>query len=107
MNKPMVSDDIGKKVKQNMNIFRSSAESNSIPWCNGQSLKFLPKPGPTTGLISFPISGNTWLRYMIQKVTGIITGSFYFSKLLYENGFPGENIFNGSVIFIKSHLMTA
>ena len=67
-------------------------------------LKYQDPPGKITGLLSFPVSGNTWLRYLIQRTTGYITGSFYFSKVLYENGFPGESIYNGSVIVIKSHL---
>ena len=61
-------------------------------------------PGPIIGLISYPISGNTWLRYLIQKATGKITGSFYYSRILNENGFPGEYIYNGSAIVVKSHL---
>ena len=67
-------------------------------------MKFQNPAGKIIGLLSYPASGNTWLRHLIQKATGIITGSFYFSKLLYKNGFPGENIYNGSVIVIKSHL---
>ena len=85
-------------------IFRSTAEDNSIPWCGGSKLTLVNPPGPITGLISFPISGNTWLRYLIQKATGKITGSFYHSSLLKKNGFPGESIYNGSVIVLKSHL---
>ena len=44
------------------------------------------------------------LRHLIQYSTGYITGSVYFSELLYENGFPGENFDNGSAIVVKSHL---
>ena len=58
------------------------------------------------GLLSFPGSGNTWLRYMIQKTTGIMTGSVYNETNLLFNGFPGESLSNGSVIVIKSHLQS-
>ena len=33
---------------------------------------------PSVGLISFPNSGNTWTRYLIEGVTGVFTGSFYY-----------------------------
>ena len=55
-------------------------------------------------LKSFPGSGNTWLRYLIQKTTGFVTGSIHNSKILVKNGFPGEFISNGSAIVVKSHL---
>ena len=35
---------------------------------------------PSVGLISFPNSGNTWTRYIIEGVTGIFTGSFYYGR---------------------------
>ena len=75
-----------------------------IQWCLGNSLKTLDPPGPITGLLSFPGSGNTWLRYLIQKTTGILTGSVYNDKRLRNNGFPGEHLSDGTVIAIKSHL---
>ena len=75
-----------------------------IQWCFGDSLKKQKPPGPITGLLSYPNSGNTWIRYLIQKSTGYVTGSVYFSSLLYDNGFPGEGMDNGSSIVIKSHL---
>ena len=30
-------------------------------------------------LASFPGSGNTWLRYLIEGITGIFSGTFYFN----------------------------
>ena len=32
---------------------------------------------PAVALASNPNSGNTWLRYLIEGITGIFTGSFY------------------------------
>ena len=46
-------------------------------WCLGKSLKFLDPPGPLTGLWSYPGSGNSWMRYLLEQATGIITGSIY------------------------------
>ena len=74
-------------------------------------------------LASFPGSGNTWLRYLIQQSTGkplkqafstslllfetiilgILTGSVFHDEDLLKNGFPAESITNGSVIAIKTH----
>ena len=32
---------------------------------------------PSVGLYSFPISGNTFTRYLIESMTGTFSGSFY------------------------------
>ncbi|XP_055639655.1 WSCD family member AAEL009094 [Toxorhynchites rutilus septentrionalis] len=56
-----------------------------------------------TALVSFPGSGNTWLRYLLQQSTGIYTGSVYKDYGLLKSGFPAENIANSSVLVVKSH----
>lgn len=42
-----------------------------IDWC--QPIGFKAAPGPVVALASFPGSGNTWVRYLLQQVnqTGI------------------------------------
>ena len=86
-------------------IFRvMKVKSFKVPWCFGNSLDVLDPPGPMTGLLSIPGSGNTWLRYLIQRATGFVTGSLYSDDHLYNNGFPGEIINDGSAIVVKSHL---
>merc|ERR1711971_211084 len=72
-------------------------------WCNG-ALKYLDPPGPLTALASSPGSGNTWARYLIQQFTGYFTGAVYNDANLRKNGFPGEGIYDESVIAIKTHL---
>ena len=76
-------------------------------------------PGPLIGLFSYPGSGNTWLRYLIQKTTGYVTGvdSVWQTKdkinyhiiarrnSFFNHGFPGEVINDGSAVVVKSHLM--
>ncbi len=42
-------------------------------WCHGK-LRLLNPPGPLTALASFPGSGNTWLRYLLQQASGYATG---------------------------------
>lgn len=60
-------------------------------------------PLPLTALASFPGSGNTWVRHILQQATGILTGSIYNDKVLKIMGFPGENIQNSSVLVVKTH----
>ncbi|XP_060555746.1 WSCD family member CG9164-like [Ruditapes philippinarum] len=45
---------------------------------------------PITGLVSFPGSGNTWTRHLIQQMTGFGTSSVYCDQNLRVNGFPYE-----------------
>ena len=42
-------------------------------------------------LASYPGSGNTWVRYLLQQATGIMTGSIYLAPTLRETGFPGKH----------------
>ena len=55
------------------------------------------------GLASYPGSGNTWVRGMLQKVTGFCTGAIYCDITLRQNGFPGESIRSGVTFLVKSH----
>ena len=36
---------------------------------------------PKIGLVSFPGSGNTWTRYLIESLTGVFTGSVYTASI--------------------------
>ncbi|GFT14499.1 WSCD family member AGAP003962 [Nephila pilipes] len=65
--------------------------------------KFRKPPGPMIALVSFPGSGNTWIRFLVQQATGILTGSVYRDYSLKRNGFPAESVANGSVLLIKTH----
>lgn len=60
---------------------------------------------PPRSLSSYPGSGNTWVRYLIEEFTGYYTGSIYDDKKLYQGGFKGEteNWKEGRVIAVKSH----
>ncbi|PNF40015.1 WSCD family member AAEL009094 [Cryptotermes secundus] len=80
---------------------RPPPRRNRLQWC--QALRFLEEPGPVVALASFPGSGNTWVRYLLQQVTGIYTGSVYKDYGLLKNGFPAESVVNGSVSVVKTH----
>jgi hypothetical protein len=46
----------------------------------------------TIALASFPGSGNTWVRLLIEQATGVFTGSVYNDKSLKCTGFLAEGI---------------
>ncbi|XP_021954416.1 WSC domain-containing protein 1 [Folsomia candida] len=61
---------------------------------------------PLTALVSYPGSGNTWVRHLIEIATGIFTGSVYFDHTLYARGFLGEkeDWSSGRTIVQKLHV---
>lgn len=61
---------------------------------------------PIVPLISFPGSGNTWLRHLVEITSGIHTGSVYNDNRLYHAGFKGERLsaLSGKTILVKTHL---
>ncbi|XP_044763477.1 WSCD family member AAEL009094 [Coccinella septempunctata] len=81
--------------------FRPPLPKSKINWCT--DLKYLQPAKPLVALASFPGSGNTWVRYLLQQATGILTGSVYRDYSLLKNGFPAENVVNGSVLLVKTH----
>lgn len=53
---------------------------------------FLPQRSSSlVALSSFPGAGNTWVRHLIELVTGYYTGSFYFDGTLYNRGGGGRH----------------
>ncbi|CAG5105020.1 Oidioi.mRNA.OKI2018_I69.chr1.g1763.t1.cds [Oikopleura dioica] len=60
--------------------------------------------GPVS-LTSYPGSGNTWVRYLIEEFTGYYTGSVYHDGKLFKGGFKGEieDWSEGRVVITKSH----
>ena len=56
-------------------------------------------------LASFPGSGNTWTRYVIERATGYFTGSVADDGSLFDGGFKGEfeDIEAGTTVLIKTH----
>merc|ERR1712079_577318 len=49
---------------------------SKIEWCHENSL-WTNSSRPRVALVSYPGSGNTWMRYLLQQSTGILTGSVF------------------------------
>ncbi|CAH1775991.1 unnamed protein product, partial [Owenia fusiformis] len=87
-------------LKKNNREIKCLTNSSRIP-C--QQLRFSRKALLKTALFSYPGSGNTWLRHLIQQITGFYTGSIYNDTILKKRGFPGEGHTGREVVVIKTH----
>ena len=54
-------------------------------------------------LASYPGSGNTWLRGLLETASGICTGFEFCDISMRVKGFAGENIVSGAVLVVKTH----
>ena len=54
-------------------------------------------------LVSYPGSGNTWLRGLLETATGVCTGYEMCDISIRVKGFAGENIVSGAVLVVKTH----
>ena len=56
-------------------------------------------------LSSFPGSGNTWVRGLLQKATGYCTGTIVCDEYLRKHGFAGQGVISGSAVLVtKTHV---
>lgn len=62
--------------------------------------KFLEKPRPLVALASYPGSGNTWNRELIETTTGIHTGSIY-NDWNFEGSRECPTV--GKIFIVKTH----
>ena len=67
------------------------------------SCHFVNSVSSPIALASFPGSGNTWVRGLLQDITGICTGGIYCDPTLRRSGYPGECIRSGVVLVVKTH----
>lgn len=60
---------------------------------------------PMMALVSYPGSGNTWIRYLIEGAGGVFTGSVYGDMSIFNAGHWGElrNFTDGSTFLQKTH----
>ena len=95
------SDFLNPTQLDNFNLCTTNARKlGKIETANCSFLNGSREP---IGLSSFPGSGNTWIRGLLQKVTGYCTGSLYCDSELRRQGFPGEAVSSGNVLVTKMH----
>ena len=70
---------------------------------NEYNCHFINSTKSPIALASFPGSGNTWVRGLLQDITGICTGGVHCDTVLMRNGYPGEYIRSGVVLVVKTH----
>ena len=61
------------------------------------------KTGDFVGLLSWPGSGNSWVRQMLETATGIYTGAWYCDSSYINAGMLGEGIKNRNILVMKIH----
>lgn len=92
---------------ENILKFSRTTEANltNSQNCTLKSVKLTKTPLPVTGLVGFPGSGSTWLRHLVQQMTGIGTSSMYCDRALRRQGFPFECTpeKNKGIILVKTH----
>ena len=78
----------------------------SDPECGKFRTRFVVRHSlPTRALISYPGSGNTWTRYLLEAATGVFTGSVFNDKTIFKAGHYGETVdfMDGTTILQKTH----
>ena len=78
----------------------------SDPQCGQYRTRFVVSHSlPTRALISYPGSGNTWIRYLLEATTGVFTGSVFNDKTIFNAGHFGEtaDFMDGTTILQKTH----
>ena len=76
------------------------------PECKEFRTRFVVRDSlQTRALVSYPGSGNTWIRYLVEAATGVFTGSIFHDKSILRAGHHGEarDAQDGSTILQKSH----
>jgi hypothetical protein len=56
--------------RRNINIVNSEGNEKENDNCKWKTVALSQTQLPITGLVSFPGSGNTWTRHLIQQMTG-------------------------------------
>ena len=72
----------------------------SLQQCKKMSFR---NSGIPIALVSYPGSGNSWARVLLEEATGIYTGSVYCDKHYLFSGMIGEGISTENVVAVKLH----
>ncbi|XP_047488879.1 WSC domain-containing protein 1-like [Penaeus chinensis] len=79
-------------------------DDNTSVSCRNYKTRFA-KGLPRTYLVSFPGSGNTWIRYLLEAASGVFTGSVYTDAEIRNAGYLGEGdrADSGRTLVQKTH----
>ena len=101
--KPVCTEFLAKEDMVHFKYCIRKAELSKEPE-RSLGCRFLNGTGrDPVALASYPGSGNTWVRGLLQDVSGLCTGGIYCDVTLRKRGFPGERIANGTVLVVKTH----
>ena len=74
---------------------------SSFHHCKNMSFK---SSGPSVALASYPGSGNSWVRQLLESATGIYTGAIYCDSAYLKAGMIGESVATSNVLAVKTHV---
>ena len=74
---------------------------SSFQHCKNMSFK---SSGPAVALASYPGSGNSWVRQLLESSTGIYTGGIYCDPAYIKIGMLGEFVNTNNVLAVKTHV---
>lgn len=80
----------------------SQESSLGIAECRLSDSRFIEEDHPVVALASYPRSGNTMTRYLVEKASGIVTGAVTMDGRLRSGGLKGEGKRRGSIM-VKTH----
>ena len=100
----LVSAERSLIYKEPLRLFANWKRRARYPWpddifCCKFNISFAVK-APRMALASFPGSGNTWLRYLLEGLTGIFTGDRYNVGYLHVDLLPKSTSIPTYVIYI-------
>ena len=84
----------GKQLNSSLNM------SSTSHHCKNMSFK---SSGPSIALASYPGSGNSWVRQLLESATGIYTGAEYCDPAYVAAGMIGEHVNTSNVLAVKTH----
>ena len=100
---PLCTEFLSTEDKNRFNSCVQKVESHKGHPEEGHC-RFMPQTHRApVALASFPGSGNTWLRGLLETATGICTGFEFCDISMRVKGFAGENIVSGAVLVVKTH----
>ena len=85
---------------QGQQLYSSIQLPPSRQHCKNMSFK---TSGPTVALVSYPGSGNSWVRQLLESSTGVYTGAQYCDPSYVTKGLIGEGLRTNNVIAVKTH----